>query len=305
MKKLLAIVLATLSLSAFAAPINVPIVWPFAVGAQQANFIRAIVEQANKEQTKYNFMFENKPGAGGTVAARYVLDYKGLALLTSSSSFWVRPQFYPAESQYRNSDFRPVMIECLGQPYAIVSVKYKNIEELKQQKFLNIGLIQGSLTEAMGRQLQTLLPNTELNFIGFQGTHQPTQEMLAGRLDLNVDLPAFSVQWIEDGKLNVIGASGTAQHKNFRTFSSQGIKGFDGLVSNYAIYAKAGADPEVVKELHGILRSAAKNSPILKGLYDSDYCTPVDYDFKQTNAIFDKWVDYWPKKLESLKNVKK
>jgi tripartite-type tricarboxylate transporter receptor subunit TctC len=305
MKYILATILATISLNLFAAPINVPIVWPFAVGAQQANFIRAIVEQANKDQTKYNFMFENKPGAGGTVAARYVLDYKGLALLSSSSSFWVRPEFYPVESQYRTSDFRPVMIECLGQPYAIVSVKYKTLDELRQQKFLNIGLIQGSLTEALGRQLQTLLPNTELNFIGFQGTHQPTQEMLAGRLDLNVDLPAFSVQWIEDGKINVIGASGTAQHKNFKTFNSQGVKGFDGLVSNYAMYIKAGADPEVIKELHAILNTAATNSPVLKGLYDSDYCSPVSYDLKQTNAIFNKWSNYWPKKLETLKSVKK
>lgn len=300
MKKLFAIILAVIALAASAAPQTVPIVWPFAVGAQQANYIRAIVEEANKQQDKYNFIFENKPGAGGTVAARYVNGYQSLAILSSSSSFFVRPQFYPNES-YRNEDFKPVLIECLAQPYAIVSGKYSSVEELRKQKSLTIGLIQGSLTEAMGRQLQSMLPNTELVFVGYQGTHQPTLEMLAGNLDLNVDLPAYATQWIEDGKLKLIGASGTKDYKNFKTFHSQGVKGFEGLVSNYQMVVRADTDPAVAEELHAILRKAANASPGLPRLYADDYCSQADMNFKQTNDIYARWLKYWPEKLQSLK----
>lgn len=300
MKKLLAIILTALSFSVFSAPQTVPIVWPFAVGAQQANYIRAIVEEANKQQDKYNFIFENKPGAGGTVAARYVQGYQSLAILSSSSSFFVRPQFYPNES-YRNEDFKPVLIECLSQPYAIVSGKYTSIEQLRQQKSLTIGLIQGSLTEALGRQLQTILPNTELVFVGYQGTQQPTLEMLAGNLDLNVDLPAYAIQWIEDGKLKLIGASGTKDYKNFKTFHSQGIKGFEGLVSNYQMVVRSDTNLAVIEEVHSILRKAANASPGLPRLYADDYCSQADLNLKQTNEYYSRWLKYWPEKLQSLK----
>ena len=98
MKKILTIAMAML-VGVCQAQTSVPLVWPFAPGSNQANFARAIVEEANKQQTKYVFHFENKPGAGGSIAANYVANYNGIALLTSSSSFFVRPVYYPNESQ--------------------------------------------------------------------------------------------------------------------------------------------------------------------------------------------------------------
>lgn len=299
MKKLFVAFLATLSFSAFAGQ-PVPIVWPFGTGSAQANFIRVIVEQANKEQTKYTFYYDNKPGAGGTVAARYVQDYKGIAILSSSSSFWVRPQFYPNES-YKNSDFVPVLIECTGQPYSITSKKYHNIEALRQQKNLNIGLILGSLTEANARQLQKVLPDTQLNFIGYQSTTQPALDLQSGVLDLTVELPAEVEQWINTRQVFVIGASGTVDYPGIRTWYSQGIKGFEGLVSNYQMVVSNKTDPATVKELHTILSSAAKNAPGLQDLYDRDRCVRSTRNLKQTNELYSQWLKYWPDKLQSLK----
>ena len=294
MKKPLSMLLALLSFGVSAAqPISVPIVWPFAAGSNQANYARAIVEQANLDQKKYQFYFDNKPGAGGTIASQHVLNYNGLALLHSSSSFWVRPVYYPNES-FKNTDFTPVAIECVGQPYVIVSVKYKNIEELRQQKRVTIGVTMGSLTESLARALQNALPNTEVALIGYNNTLQPTQEMLAGVLDLNVDLPTSIIQWVEAGKVNVIGASGTEYHKPFVTFHGQGIKGFDNLVSNYQIVAPAKTDPATVKELHKILNTAIQRSDKVRQLYANDFCTVQNVDLKTSKNIFDNWLKNWP-----------
>jgi tripartite-type tricarboxylate transporter receptor subunit TctC len=301
MKKLLAIIIATISLSAVAGQ-PVPIVWPFATGANQANFIRVIVEQANKEQNKYTFYYDNKPGAGGTVAARYIQNYKGIAILSSSSSYWVRPEFYPNES-YSTADFKPVMIECTGQPYSVVSVKYKSLEEIRKEKFLNIGVILGSLTEANARELQTLLPNTQLNFIPFNGTLISTQEMLAGRLDLNIDLPAELKQWTDTGSVYVIGASGTREYPGLPTWYGQGIKGFGGLVSNYQMVVAGSVDEKTRKELHEILRKAANDSVELPALYDRDRCAAANMNFTETNTLYEKWSKYWSAKLQTLKKI--
>ena len=291
-KLLLGIGALVLTMSSYAQQ-SVPIVWPFAPGSNQANFVRAIVEEANKQQTKYLFHFENKPGAGGSIAANYVSNYNGIALLSSSSSFFVRPVYYPNES-HKVSDFTPVIIQCTGQPFVVVSAKYKTLAELRTQPKLTIGATIGSLTEAVGRELKNNLPtSTDLAFIGYNNTIQPTQEMIGGVLDLNVDVPTSTLQWIETGKINVVGSSGTVEFPNYRTFHSQGIKGFENLVSNYQIVASAKADPAVVAELHAILRKASKDSERLATLYKNDYCAQTDVDLKTANSMYDRWSKNW------------
>ena len=296
-KLLLGIGALVLAVSSYAQQ-SVPIVWPFAPGSNQANFARAIVEEANKQQTKYLFHFENKPGAGGSIAANYVLNYNGIALLTSSSSFFVRPVYYPNES-HKTSDFTPVLIQCTGQPFVVVSAKYKTIVELKTQPKLTIGATIGSLTEALGRELKNNLPaGADMTFIGYSNTLQPTQEMIGGVLDLNVDLPTSTLQWIETGKINVIGASGTKDYPNYKTFHNQGIKGFEDLVGNYQIVASAKTDTATVNELHAILRKASRDSGRLAALYQNDYCAQADVDLKTANVMYDRWSKSWPSWLK-------
>lgn len=291
MKKILALVLAML-VNVSHAQTSVPLVWPFAPGSNQANFARAIVEEANKQQTKYVFHFENKPGAGGSIAANYVANYNGIALLTSSSSFFVRTVYYPNES-HKTSDFTPVLIQCTGQPFVIVSAKYKSVTELKTQDKLSIGATIGSLTEALGRELKSNLPKSDMAFIGYNNTLQPTQEMIGGVLDLNVDLPTGIIQWVENGKINVIGSSGVTDYPNIKTFHSQGIKGFEDLISNYQIVTSAKTDPAVVQELHAILRKASRDSNKLATLYKNDYCAQADVDLKTANTMYDRWSKNW------------
>jgi len=300
----LATILVFVSTLAHASPQSVAIVWPFSVGSNQVNFIRVIIDDANKRQNKYQFYVEFKPGAGGSIAARYVENHKNLALLSTSSSFFVRSFYYPEES-HKVENFKPVLIECTGQPMAVVSKNFSSIDELKNQKRLTIGANFGSLTEAVVRQLQQLLPNTELDIIPYSGTIAGTMEVMAGRIDLNVDTPGESLQWLETDKLRSIGASGTVENKYFKTFNSQGIREFSGLTNNYMMVASAKTDTATIKELHNILRASAQNTDVrLREYYARDYCIEADLNFKQTNDIFNKWSFYWPEKLNSLSKTK-
>ena len=278
----------------------VTIVWPFDNASNQASFIRVINEEANKLQSKYTFVYENKSGAGGTVGAKYVLNNNGITLLSSSSSFFVRPLFYPGES-HRVDDFQPVMIECNGQPYSIISSKYKSFSELQKQPVLSIGVGLGSLTEAVARELQSKLPNTQLNFIGYSGTIKPMIDLQAGVLDLSVGLPADTQQHVEIGKIFVIGSSGRQNYTSYPTFASQGIAGFEDMVGGYGIYAPGGMDPALVRELHKILSQAAEQASALPNLMAADRCTPVKVNYNDTVAIFNKWKRYWPDKLKAVK----
>lgn len=299
MKKLFAIILAALSFSVLAKD-TVTIVWPFDTGSNQANFIRVINEEANKLQDKYTFVYDNKPGAGGSVGARSVLAANHITLLSSSSSFFVRPFFYPTDS-HAVTDFQPIMIECNGQPYSVISSKYKSLAEVQKQPILNIGIGMGSLTEAVARELQTKLPNTKLNFVGYPGTIKALNDVLSGNLDLSVALPADTYQHVNAGTVFIIGSSGKQQYPKYPTFASQGLSGFDDLVGGYAIYAPAAMDPALAKELHSILTKAAQNAKKLPDLYAADRCLGSSLSYPETAATFNKWSSYWPAKLNALK----
>lgn len=297
--KLLSILFSAFMATSVSAAQVVPIVWPFAPGSQQANYIRAIAEEANTQQSKYTFVFENKPGAGGSIAARYISNHSSLAIMSSSSSFFVRPEFYPNES-HTVANYKPVLIQCTGQPFSILGSKYKTFDEVRKQKSISIGINNGSIVEAIAREFKTHLPNTDLILVPYPGTLQATVDTLSGNVDLTVDLPADTLQHIEAGKLTVVGSTGTIENKNYPTFSKQGVKGFEGLTVNYQMVVPVTTDPLTTRELHDILRKASNTSK-LKSMMAADLCNGVDVDFAKTNEIFDQWVKYWPAKLRTLK----
>jgi tripartite-type tricarboxylate transporter receptor subunit TctC len=167
---------------------------------------------------------------------------------------------------------------------------------------LTIGVGLGSLTEAVAREFELKFPNTKLTYVGYSGTIKPMIDLQAGVLDLSVGLPADLQQHVETGKLFVIGSSGRKDYPNFPTFRSQGLGGFDDLVSNYAMYVSATVSDEQAQEIHSILTQAATKSDTLPKLYASDRCTPANLNFKETNDLFNKWLRYWPDKLKALSN---
>ena len=296
MKKLItALLLGVVAIASFAQQ-HVPIYWPFSTGGTVVNTMRLIIAEANRQQTKYVFYMDIKAGAGGTIAANATLNHKGPALLYTSSSFFVRPMFYPAES-YNIDLFTPVSIDCAEQPWVVVSNKYKSFKELRQQKRVTIGANFGSLTEIIAKELQSKLPNTEVVIVGYKDIVTPGLDVIAGNLDLNVDMVSNTLQWIEKGKLHAIGTTGKKDYKYFPSMKSQDMPGFDGLIGSFFVVART-SDGDFAQEAHGILTKASRNIPELGPMFDSDYCVHPDYDYKKTVDHYTQWNRYWPVTLK-------
>jgi tripartite-type tricarboxylate transporter receptor subunit TctC len=136
-----------------------------------------------------------------------------------------------------------------------------------------------------------------VDLIPYPGSLQATQDVIGGRLDASVDFAGDVVQWIDTGKLFAIGITGTRSFTNYASFKSQGVAGFDDLISNYQFIAPKTLSPTVTEELHNIFASAAKTSPTLNELYKRDFCAAADVNFKQSEVLFNKWKTYWAKQL--------
>ena len=50
---------------------SMSVIWPYSVSDPPANYTRFAIDEMNKAQSQYNFIFENKPGAGSAIAARH------------------------------------------------------------------------------------------------------------------------------------------------------------------------------------------------------------------------------------------
>lgn len=271
----------------------VPVVWPFNPGSTQSNYIRTIIEDANSRQQKYKFIFEHKPGAGGAIAANYVLNSHGPMILSANTSFFTRPLFFPNES-YSASGFLPVITQMSGAPIAIVSKKYSSLTELKNQSKLSIGIINGSITQLAAEALAKQLPGVDLVFVPFSGTPEITMNVIGGHLDLGVDFASDLVNWVNDKKVSVIGLSGKKSYPNFPTFASQGVNDFDGIVQNYFFVVGPTVSDSMRKELHDILRPANTNVKTVD-LYRQDFAIPADQTLAQSEEFWQSLFVHWQK----------
>lgn len=291
MKKFIASALCcfALTVSNVNAAQTVSIVWPFNIGSTQANYSRTLIVAANQSQKKYIFVLENKPGAGSSIAANFVANHNRLALMAATSSFFIRPNFFPTSSHAINQ-FSPVMIQC-AVPMIIVSKKYKSLLEIPKNSQVTVGVSGlGTTTHLLTATLKKYYPGIQA--IPYQGTMAPINDMLGDNLDMAVGFPGELKQFVESGRVNVLGISGPESYPGMRTFKSQGIPEAEFVVNTHALLAPVSMPPGTTKEIQEILITASKD-PGVRAAYDVDDCVDGSTSPAETARWFKQQTDHW------------
>ena len=276
MKKILvAMLLSTFVISSFAKE-TITIVYSWTASDPAANYDRTIAEEANRIQNKYNFVFDAKPGAGGTVAANYVLNNPN-TILATSSAFFIRPNFYPNES-HDVSNYRELMPKCTA-PFVITSSKYKSWKEVPTDKPLSIGVSGlGTTTHLVATQIVAKYPNIQV--VPFKSTSEALVNVIGDNIDFSVgfigDVEAWTKENATKKTVNILGATGADKVEGHPTLSSLGFtQNLVGMSSpnHYAIPNKV--SEEKFQEIRSILVRAAKAKTVLAA-YALDRCKPTD-----------------------------
>lgn len=258
MKKLLAVLATAWScVTAQANPQPVQIVWPFAAGSTQAIMVRNLIESANQQQSKYQFVFVNRPGAGGAIAANYTTASNTLTVLASTSSFYTRPLMY-IES-HDPEQFRLVSAICLQSPLAMFSRKYASFNDLKNNT-VTVGINPGSVTQLFTRLLAQNNPELKFTDVPYKGTPEATTDMLGRHIDTSIDLLSVGNLARLPPDTTVIGISGTRSLANIPSFSSLKVRGLDNLTNNYYVFVPRSVDPATAQELNRIFNSAINDA---------------------------------------------
>ena len=277
---------------------KITLVWGFSSVANQANSYRSMIAELNRVQTRYEFAFESRPGAGGAVAAKYVLDNPKNTVLGCRSSFFIRPNF-DKETGYSAESFQPVLVQAVGSPFALYSTRYKNIAELKKSKDITTGISgYGSYSNLMASILGEHY--TGIRIINYTSLVDANRDVIGQHLDTGWNWLS-DIDGAVDGNLtHVLGLTGTRSVKGFPTLASLGIRGFENASTGTAIVASAEMPSEKTKELHNLFR-AVNQIPDVQAGYIREYSESADFTWPQTVTWFNQQIRFWREQAAKVK----
>jgi len=296
MKKILAVLLTTLALTAQAKE-NITILYAFSPNDTTGNYSRILADEANKIQDKYTFIFDAKPGAGGTLATNDSLA-KPNTILHHSTAFFVRPNIFPNES-WDLTKFREQYVYCVA-PMVVAGSTVTSWEEVAKKQTVSIGISGlGVTTHLMAVQLQKKYPN--LVIIPFKSTTDAMLSMFSKQTDLAIGFPAEVRQWADTKKVTVLGITGPTSAPGFPNLGSQG---FDPVfnqmrVGQHFVVPKTWSEDKS-KEVHDIFTRASK-SPALAEAFKEDLCQPQPTAYKDLDKFYNFHTEYWKKLSSGIK----
>lgn len=276
---------------------TIEIVWPFGQGGTHDALTRTIVDNANKIQTRYKFVTIYQSGAGGALAVNNINLGRVPRIISHTSSFWIRPLLFE-EGKYDVNDFIPLSYICTENALALVSSKYKDLDELKNRK-LSIGVIPGSITNLAATALFKNDPN--INFIPYKTARNAAIDLVGRHIDLSMD---FYAEVVGNTSINVIGVTGKRSINNVRTFNSHGMKDLQKVTnSNFLIIKKDSFSDEEFQFLSKTFKQAAESQEVVQKCRDL-HATPVtDSKINEKMLIeFKLEEDFWKQYIQT--NIK-
>jgi tripartite-type tricarboxylate transporter receptor subunit TctC len=299
-KKLLLSALLVISTTAFAGE-RITLYWGFSAAANQANFYRALINELNRNQTKYEFQFDTRVGAGGAIAANHILKNPQNTLLGGTTTFYVRPNF-DKETGYSVDKFQPVFVQTLGAPVALYSSKFKSITELKKTADITTGISGfGSHSNLMASILNETYPKVMV--VNYPSLVDTNRDVLGKFIDTGWNWLAEIQGSVDTGLTTALGLTGTRSVNGIPTLASQGIRGFENASTNTAIVASAEMPIEKVKEIYELLRVANRSPEVVSG-YAREFSTPADFTWDQTVQWHKQQVKFWAEQSGKVKLVK-
>ena len=282
LRHLIAIVAATMSINAFATE-TIKIAWPF---GQNYAVLRLLTENANREQAKYNFLIETRPGGSGDVAASYVISNPSNTLMLTSTSFIIKHLTEKDDSGMLDK-FASVYASQTNIPLVVVSKEFKTMNEMLRKKDINIGIsAAGGITDIVVRDL---VKGGAGQSVPFRGLVASINAAAAGHVDAGIGTPSDVSALVDAGMLNVLGSTGTRGPK---PFNKKQFPTMEKLTTSYVVYASVSMPLEKQREMHRILTSAGLNNNV-RDLIKPNISDIPYYTFAQTQKWYTTERKYW------------
>ena len=279
-----AVVAANLALGCgIAAAQNYPtkpisLVVPFAAGGPTDIVARTLAATMTRSLGQA-VVVENKAGAGGTIAAGYVMKAApdGYTFLIHHNGMATAPALYRKLAYNPVTDFEHVG-NVVDVPMTLLARKdmaAKNLGELMSYikanadkiNLANAGL--GAVSHLCGTLFQQSL-GVNLVTVPFQGTGPALNALLGGQVDLLCDQTTSTVPHIKAGTVKLYGVTTKQRIKalpDAPTLHEGGLKDFEVIVW-HGVYAPKGTPAAVLQKFGDAMRTALKDPAFVSRMAD-------------------------------------
>jgi tripartite-type tricarboxylate transporter receptor subunit TctC len=251
----------------------VRVVVPYAPGGGP-DILARLIGQKLAAALGQSVVVENKPGAGGNLAAESVAKSPadGYTLfLTTTATQSINPSLYASLPYDTQRDFSPIGMVALTQVMLVVAndVPAKSLKEL----LALAKAAPGKLTYAtagpgtMQHMASALLDGQagiQTLQVPYKGTGQLMPDLVAGRVTMMFNSLAALLPMVRDGKLRPIAVTGAKRNPaapDVPTFAESGMPGFDASAW-YGVFGPAGLPREIVQRLNAELGRAVESAEV-------------------------------------------
>ncbi len=240
---------------------------PFAPGGG-ASVIARLVAVNVAQILNANIIVENRPGAGGNVAAEYVAHSPpdGYTIFNGSlGTQAIDPNLYKKVNFDPIKDFAPISRVTTTPNVLVVhpDVPAKNLQEFlalarKEPGKLNYGSGGSGTTTHLSGEMLRAMTGVDITHVPYKGDGPAVVDLLANRVQLMFGNLNGMMQLIETNRVRPLAITSLQRWPTvptIPTFDEQGVKGYEVEGWNGWL-APAGTPPAIVTKLHDAIVTA-------------------------------------------------
>jgi len=258
------------------------LVVPFPPGGPVELLARAITQHL-VETMGQPFVFDNRPGASGTIGTEFVAKAPrdGYTLLMTNCSHSSNAAYYRKLPYDSVADFAPITQTDVTSGNLLVvhsSVPARSVREFialararpGQLNYASAGV--GSPQHVTGA-LFASMAGIELTHVAYKGNSPALNDLLGGHVEVMFVSPSFARPYIQAGRLRALGIAGPRRLPtlpDLPTFHEAGLTGYD-YTCYHGMWFAAGVPAEIVRRMHAEVVKALAVPAVRNYLAEADY----------------------------------
>jgi len=260
----------------------VRIVVPFPPGGPVELLARRFTQRLS-ESMGQPFVFDNRPGASGTIGTELVArgPRDGYTLLVTNCSHSSNAAYYRKLSYDPVSDFAAItqVTVTSGNVLAIHrSLPARSVREFialararpRELNYASAGI--GSPQHVTGA-LFAAMAGIELTHVAYKGNAPALNDVLGGHIEMIFVSTSFARPHVEAGRLRALGLAGTRRIPSMPelpTFHEAGLTGYD-YTCYHGMWFPAGVAPDVLRRMNAEIVKALATPDVRAYLAEADY----------------------------------
>jgi len=284
------------------------IVVPYPPGGTNDAVARILAHKLT-EQMGQPVLVENKPGASGNIGADSVAKSPpdGYALILVTTGHSIAPSLYSKLPYDIASDLVPVAELTSGPMLVMVNpqLPIKTLADLialakAKPGTINFASAGNGSTTHLTPELISNLAGIKMNHIPYKGSGPAMADVIAGSVQVVLDLMFSAMPQVKGGRLRAIAITGSARSPllpEVPTVAESGFPGFEATVWN-GLMAPANTPKEVIARLNAEIKKALATADMNELLqsqgFAASWSTP-----EQFGALIHSELERWKKVVKA------